>query len=82
MSASPMCGASNRESPTRGYYPFYPEVPPAPPAYELFFEPQQFWMKDPADGTSAVQFRDYLRISRTAGRRRLIYRQSAAKREL
>jgi hypothetical protein len=49
------------QSPTRGYYPFYPEVPPAPPPYELFFEPQQFWMKDPADGTSAVQFLDYLR---------------------
>jgi len=49
------------QSPTRGYYPFYPDVPPAPPPYELFFEPQQFWMKDPADGTSAVQFRDYLR---------------------
>ena len=49
------------QSPTRGYYPFYPEVPPAPPSYELFFEPQQFWMKDPADGTSAVQFLDYLR---------------------
>ncbi|HEV8327567.1 MAG TPA: hypothetical protein VGQ08_08790 [Nitrospiraceae bacterium] len=49
------------QSPTGGYYPFYPEVPPAPPPYELFFEPQQFWMKDPADGTPAIQFRDYLR---------------------
>jgi hypothetical protein len=49
------------QSPTRGYYPFYPEMPPAPPSYELFFEPQQYWMKDSADGTSAVQFRDYLR---------------------
>lgn len=49
------------QSPTRGYYPFYPEMPPAPPPYEVFFEPQQFWMKDPADGTSAVQFREYLR---------------------
>ena len=48
-------------SPTRGYYPFYPEMPPAPPPYEVFFEPQQFWMKDPADGISAVQFREYLR---------------------
>jgi hypothetical protein len=49
------------QSPTRGYYPFYPEVPPAPPPYELFSEPQQFWMKDPADGTTAIHFRDYLR---------------------
>jgi hypothetical protein len=49
------------QSPTRGYLPFYPEVPPAPPLYELFFEPQQFWAKDPADGTRAVQFLDYLR---------------------
>jgi len=48
-------------SPTRSYYPFYPEVPPAPPPYELFFEPQQYWMKDPADGIPAIQFRDYLR---------------------
>jgi hypothetical protein len=48
------------QSPTRGYYPYYPDVPPASPPYELFFEPQQFWMTDPADGTSAVQFRDYL----------------------
>ena len=49
------------QSLTRGYYPFYPEVPPAPPPYELFFEPQQFLMKDPTDGTPAIQFVDYLR---------------------
>jgi hypothetical protein len=49
------------QSPTHSYYPFYPEMPPAPPPYEVFFEPQQFWMKDPADGTRAVQLRDYLR---------------------
>ena len=48
------------QSPSHGYYPFYPEVPPAPPPYELFFEPQQFWMKDPAEGTPAIHFRDYL----------------------
>jgi hypothetical protein len=48
-------------SPTRNYFPFYPEMPPAPPPYDVFFEPQQFWVADPADGTSAVQFRDYLR---------------------
>ena len=48
------------QSPTGGYYPFYPDMPPAPPPYELFFEPQQFWMKDPSDGTRAVQFLDYL----------------------
>lgn len=45
---------------THGYLPFYPEMPPAPPKYDVFFEPQQFWVKDPADGSSAVQFREYL----------------------
>lgn len=45
---------------THSYLPFYPEMPPAPPTYDMFFEPQQFWVKDPADGTSAVQFREYL----------------------
>ena len=49
------------QSLTHSYLPFYPEVPPAPPPYELFFEPQQFWMKDAADGTPAIQFLDYLR---------------------
>ena len=49
------------QSPTRGYYPFFPEIPPAPPSYEVLFEPQQNWMKDPIDGSPAVQFRDYLR---------------------
>ncbi len=48
-------------SPARNYYPFYPEMPPAPPPYDVFFEPQEFWRTDPADGTSAIQFRDYLR---------------------
>lgn len=54
-------GSLQPQSPTRSYYPFYPEIPPAPPSYEVFFEPQQYWMKDPIDGTPAVQFRDYLR---------------------
>jgi hypothetical protein len=49
------------QSPTRGYYPFYPDMPPAPPSYEVLFEPQQYWMKDPIDGSPSVQFRDYLR---------------------
>jgi hypothetical protein len=48
------------QSLTHGYLPFYPEVPPAPPKYDVFFEPQQFWVKDPADGAAAVQFREYL----------------------
>jgi hypothetical protein len=48
-------------SPTHSYFPFYPEMPPAPPPYDVFFEPQQFWMTDPADGTPAVQFSEYLR---------------------
>jgi len=48
-------------SPTRNYSPFYPEMPPAPPAYDVFFEPPQFWGTDPVDGTQAIQFRDFLR---------------------
>jgi hypothetical protein len=48
-------------SPTRTYFPFYPEMPPAPPTSDVFFEPQEFWMVDPVDGDSAVQYRHYLR---------------------
>ena len=44
----------------RGYYPFYPELPPASPVYEVFFEPPTFWQQDPADGTSAVNLRQFL----------------------
>lgn len=48
-------------SPSHNYSLFYPELPPAPPPYDVLFEPQQFWITDPADETSAVQFREYLR---------------------
>jgi hypothetical protein len=48
-------------SPTRNYFPFYPEMPPAPPPYDVFFEPPQFWVMDPADSISGVQFREFLR---------------------
>lgn len=48
-------------SPTRNYYPFYPEMPSAPPPSNVSFEPHEFWMADPVDGRTAIQFRDYLR---------------------
>lgn len=52
---------------SRSYYPFYQELPPAPPPYDLFFEPQQFWVTDPADDQPAVQFRDLLRAQPGGG---------------
>lgn len=54
-------------STSRSYYPFYQELPPAPPPYDVLFEPQQFWVTDPADGQSAVQFRDLLRAQPGGG---------------
>ena len=51
----------------RGYYPFYPDLPPASPAYDVYFQPTTFWQQDPADGTSAVHVRDYLRSAGKPG---------------
>ncbi len=51
----------------RGYYPFYPELPPASPGYEVYFEPPTFWQQDPADGTSAVNLRQFLESAGKSG---------------
>lgn len=55
------------QSTSRGYYPFFQDLPSAPPPYEVFFEPQQFWITDPTDGQPALQFRELLRAQSRGG---------------